>query len=121
MKISKISFCFFVLFSSQIFAVTTTTESEIKHLLTFVANSSCLYERNGTKHSGDKAVEHIQKKYDYFINDIKTTEDFIEHSATRSKISGKYYYIYCSDNEPIKSKDWLLTELKSFRMQGKHN
>jgi len=92
-----------------------SSQDEISHLLTFVASTDCMYERNGTMHDGKEAAEHINKKYAYYADDIESAEDFIKYSATKSKMSGKYYKIHCSRNAPIKSKDWLLSELKAFR------
>ena len=95
------------------------TKSEINHLLTHVSNTECLYERNGSLHDGAEALAHIKKKYNYFKDEIKTAEDFIKYSATKSKMSGKYYYIQCPNQKKIKSKDWLLAELAAYRMQNK--
>jgi hypothetical protein len=99
-------------FSLHAFA---STQDEINHLLNFVASTDCTYERNGTMHNGTEAVKHINKKYAYYSDDIKSTEDFIKNSATKSKMSGKYYKIHCSKKAPIKSQDWLLTELSVYR------
>ena len=93
-----------------------STQDEINHLLSFVASTDCKYERNGTLHTGAEAVEHINKKYDYYSDDITSTEDFIEYSATKSKMSGKYYKIHCGNSAPIKSQKWLLTELQAYRV-----
>jgi len=95
--------------------------AEVKHLLNFVKNSDCTITRNGTAHAGNKGVEHIQMKYDYFRDDIKSTEDFIKYSATKSTMSGKYYTVKCPDKNIIKSQDWLLTELKRYRLQNKQS
>ncbi|WP_016957687.1 DUF5329 family protein [Catenovulum agarivorans] len=92
-------------------------QAEIDHLLNYVANTNCQYERNGTMHKGEEAVAHIKKKYDYFIDDIESTEDFIKYSATKSKMSGKYYLIHCPEQTPIKSKYWLLAELAKYRKE----
>ena len=88
---------------------------EVSHLIVFVKNSPCIFNRNGTKYPGKDSVEHIQRKYDYFRDDIASTEDFIKYSATKSTMSGKYYTVTCPDNQTIKSQDWLLNELKLFR------
>lgn len=95
--------------------VVASTQDEITHLLSFVAATDCKYERNGSMHTGAEAVEHINKKYDYYSDDITSTEDFIEYSATQSKMSGKYYKIHCKGTPVIKSQDWLLTELQAYR------
>ncbi len=107
----------FILFSGLVSANqnTETTQQEIDHLLTFVQTTACQYERNGTVYSGVEAVEHIQKKYDYFKDDIESTEDFIKYSATKSKMSGKKYKVHCADAPAQNSSEWLLIELKRYR------
>jgi len=90
-------------------------QQEIQHLLEFVKTTNCQYDRNGTLHTGVEAVEHIQKKYDYFEDDIKTAEDFIRYSATESKMSGNKYRVLCGDKNAIYSQDWLLKELRLYR------
>ncbi|CCK74892.1 conserved hypothetical protein [Oleispira antarctica RB-8] len=106
---------FLILLSALSLNVFASSEDEINHLLNFVASTDCQYERNGTMHSGKEAVEHINKKYAYYLDDIETTEDFIKYSATKSKMSGKYYKIHCAGNSSVKSQDWLLTELSVYR------
>ena len=91
------------------------TQTEITHLLDFVANTTCKYERNGTIYDGVEAQIHIKKKYHYFIDKIKSSEDFIKYSATRSTMSGKKYKIFCANMPMQNSADWLLEELKKFR------
>lgn len=91
-------------------------EKEVQYLLDFVKNSHCIINRNGTDYPAEKGIDHIQKKYDYFRDDIHSTEDFIEYSATKSTMSGKYYTVTCPDKETIKTRDWLMQELKRFRL-----
>lgn len=97
------------------FTVFASSENEITHLLDYVSNTDCKYERNGTLHTGSEAVEHINKKYDYFKDDIKSTEDFIKYSATKSKMSGKFYKIHCANAKPVNSNEWLTRELERYR------
>jgi len=106
------SVCLFSAFSAQ------ANTSEIQHLINYVSNTQCTYVRNGDKHTGKEAVEHIQKKYDYFSDDIKTAEDFIRLSATKSTFSGKPYKVIC-EGKTMDSAQWLLDELKRFRQQVK--
>jgi hypothetical protein len=94
-------------------------QSEIAHLLNFVKNTNCDYERNGKKHNGKEAAKHIKKKYDYYEEDIDTTETFIELSASKSSMSGKAYKIYCPNKPVISSQEWLMAELANFR--ARHN
>ncbi len=91
------------------------TQLEIDHLLNFVAQTSCMYERNGHLHSGKDAREHIEKKYNHYRSKIQTAEDFILYAASKSMISGKPYSIHCGKSEAIPSSRWLLDELDNYR------
>ena len=88
-------------------------QEEVAHLLEFLRNTTCAVERNGKSHNGENAYSHVQKKYDYFRDGIKTTEQFIEYSATKSTISGRYYMVICEEQAPIRRQDWHLRELDS--------
>jgi hypothetical protein len=92
---------------------------EVTHLLAFVENSACIINRNGSDYPAEKGVSHIEMKYDYFRDDIQSAEEFIEYSATKSTISGKYYMVTCPGKPPVKTEDWLLAELNRFRMINK--
>ena len=108
-----------VLFSGSVVAdVSPATQLEIDHLLNFIRNSSCIIDRNGKTYVAVKAISHIEKKYAYFTDDIKTTEDFIELSATKSTMSGKYYMVRCGDDDQIRTREWLMQELQRLREQG---
>lgn len=101
-----------ILFSLPTFA---SAQNEINHLIEYVKTTNCTYERNGDMHNGEEAVEHIQRKYDYFEDDIATAEDFIKYSATKSTFSGKEYKIHCPGVDTVSSQSWLLTELNRYR------
>ncbi|MBT8120028.1 MAG: DUF5329 domain-containing protein [Gammaproteobacteria bacterium] len=92
---------------------------EVSHLLAFVKESGCIINRNGTDHPAVKGISHIEKKYDYFRDDIQSTEEFIEYSATKSTMSGDYYMVSCPGKETIRTQDWLMAELKRFRTEQK--
>ncbi|MBU2713328.1 DUF5329 family protein [Zooshikella harenae] len=109
-----------LLSSAQVIAdINPETKQEIAHLLEFVQKTTCKYERNGEMHTGSEAVGHIQKKYNYFQDKVKTTEDFIRYSATKSELSGKHYRIHCQDKPMQNSASWLLKELDSYRQSAK--
>jgi len=95
------------------------TQEEINYLLGFVATTSCKYDRNGTVYDGPEARDHINRKYEHYRKKVKTTEDFIKYSATRSMISGKKYIIRCPGSADVLASDWLLDELKVFRKRAK--
>ena len=89
--------------------------AEVEHLKKFIASTDCRLERNGDFYTGKKVIEHVLDKYDYYREDINSTEGFIELSASKSVISGKPYVTYCDSSEPVNSRVWLLRELQRYR------
>jgi hypothetical protein len=90
-------------------------DATIAHLLEYVRTADVIFIRNGKEHSAEDATEHIEKKYNHYKKKIKTPEDFIEKSATKSMMSGKLYQIRLKDGTVITCKDWLLAELERYR------
>ena len=97
----------------------TDYHKEINHLLNYVKTTQCTYIRNGDSYKGPKAVSHIQRKYDYFEDDIHSAEDFIRLSATKSTMSGSRYHIKCPNQPEVESGRWLLDELARYRKTEK--
>jgi hypothetical protein len=95
--------------------VPAAEKPEVEYLLGLVKTSACKFERNGKLYDGQKAYEHIERKYEHFRDEITSTETFIEYAATKSMISGKYYLIICAGMEPENTGDWLLKELRKYR------
>ena len=87
----------------------------IQHLLDHVSNSQLTFIRNGTEYTGVEAAEHMENKYAYFKKKIKTAEDFIELTASKSLMSGKPYMIVTEHGERIRSDSWLLGVLLDYR------
>ena len=92
-------------------------KAEVQHLLDYLKNSGCQMDRNGSIHDAQEAVSHILKKYDYYKDAIKTTEDFIERSASRSSLSGRAYHVLCPREEVRPTADWLKEELDRYRKE----
>ena len=90
-------------------------DATITHLLEYVRSADVVFIRNGKEHSAEDAAKHIEKKYKHYKKKIKTPEDFIEKSATKSMMSGKLYQIKLNDGTVITCKDWLTAELGSYR------
>lgn len=88
---------------------------EVEHLFDFIKNTECEIERNGSRYNGPEALAHMKKKYDYYRDDIDTTEKMIELSATKSMMSRKFYLVHCKGKATQKTQDWLLEELRAFR------
>jgi hypothetical protein len=97
---------------------TPTLKEEIDHLLQFIENSGCTFDRNGSLHASDKAREHIEHKYGFVESKVDSAESFIKYTASSSSISKKPYHVIC-DGQRIASKAWLEAELDSYREQEK--
>jgi len=95
--------------------VPAAQRAEVEHLLSFLRGSGCQMIRNGAAHDGEEAARHVQRKYDHFRDEITSTEEFVEHSASRSTVSGKAYRVQCPGEPALASRDWLLRELEAYR------
>lgn len=98
--------------------VPNAQKPEVEHLLKFVKESACEMDRNGSRHPGRKAYQHIVQKYEYFRDKIYSTEEFIAYSASKSTTSKQDYLAVCPDQPTVKTQDWLLAELKKFRARN---
>ena len=97
--------------------VSPNTKQEISHLFTHLKSSGCEFNRNGSWYNADKAVDHLNQKYEYLLNKglIVTTEDFIQKAAAESSMSHKPYLVKCGEKE-AKSAIWFKEELAKFRI-----
>jgi hypothetical protein len=92
-------------------------EAAINYLLSFVEESDCTFIRNNKGHTAKEAVSHMRRKYAHFKDKIKTPEDFIRLSASKSLISGKPYRVRTRTGELMKSEVWLLEALEAYRQK----
>jgi hypothetical protein len=92
---------------------------EIEHLLSFVENSRCRFERNGKWYEPDAAAYHLRRKYAFLLQRAErvTTADFIEHAATASSVTGRMYRVQCPDVPVLLAAAWLRDELTRYRTQ----
>jgi hypothetical protein len=95
----------------------------INYLLAFVEKSDCAFIRNNKPYTAKEAAVHMQRKYEHFKDEIKTPEDFIRLSATKSLMSGKPYMVKTKAGRLMKSETWLLEALEAYRQtqHGKAN
>lgn len=112
----------FTLLASLVFPSDHSQASEngeINFLLSYIAESGCLFIRNGKKHKPDKAKEHLEMKYNRAKGRIQSAEDFIDKIATKSSFTGRSYKVICGD---VKSstKDWLEAALSRHRRTSQH-
>ena len=109
---------FIVLLSASFAAPLPAAESldqTIQYLLDYVANSQATFIRNGTSHAPVEAADHIKAKYEHFKNQIKTPEDFIRLSASKSLLSGKPYLVRLPNGKEMRLDAWLTEALKTHR------
>ena len=94
-------------------------EKEIAHLITHLGASGCEFNRNGSWYPSERAVAHLNKKYDYRRKRglVPNAEAFIERAATESSVSGKAYLVKCGDGTAVPSAKWLQDELARYRVQ----
>jgi hypothetical protein len=92
---------------------------EIDHLLGAIGKSECIFIRNGTHHSAEKAEEHLRMKYKRGRRYATSAEEFIERLASKSSMTRKLYMMDCPDVEAEPAGDWLTRRLEEFRREQK--
>ena len=103
--------------AAQAAAPSPAARAEIAHLVDYLKDSGCQFQRNGSWYDSAKAAEHLRGKYDYLLKKgwVATAEDFITRAATESSISHKPYQVRCAQAAAQPSADWLQAELQRLR------
>jgi hypothetical protein len=94
-------------------------EQTIDYLLAYVAKSDATFIRNGHSHTPAEAVAHITAKYEHFKGEIKTPEDFIRLSASKSLLTGQPYLVRTVDGKEMRLDAWLTDALQKHRAESK--
>lgn len=100
--------------TATVFAAESLDQT-IDYLIDYIAKSNATFVRNGTSHASAEAVEHIKAKYAHFKDRIKTPEDFIRLSASKSLLSGKPYLVRTDEGKEMRLDEWLTAALKEHR------
>ena len=108
---------FVVAIPLSIRAVDEPLNQTIDYLLDYVAKSDATFIRNGQTHTPAEAVNHIKAKYEHFKKDIKTPEDFIRLSASKSLLTGQPYLVRTKDGKEMQLSTWLTAALNKHRGQ----
>lgn len=92
-------------------------DDEIGQLLDRLGRSGCQFLRNGTWYDGERAQQHLQRKYRYLRSHKlgSSAEDFIALGATGSSFSGKPYAVQCPGSARVASAAWLTAQLGLIR------
>jgi hypothetical protein len=111
-----VAFVFLSMSADQMVAAESLDDS-IKFLLDYMSKSDATFIRNGQKHTPEEAVNHIKAKYEHFKSEIKTPEDFIRLSASKSLLTGQPYLVRISDGKETRLDEWLTQALKQHRAE----
>ena len=104
------------LFTTPVHATPNAEDSEtIEYLIGYVSESDMVFVRNFGNHKPARAASHIRNKYDHFVDDIDSPEEFIELCASKSLITGREYKVIDPAGNEIKTRDWLIAALKDYR------
>lgn len=109
-----------LLFATGQISAGESLQGSINYLLDYVAKSDAIFIRNGETHTPQEAVNHIKAKYEHFKSEIKTPEDFIRLSASKSLLSGQPYLVRTKDGKEMRLDTWLTEALKAHRVEAGH-
>jgi hypothetical protein len=109
-----VALIFLSMSAGQLLAAESLDDS-INFLLDYVAKSDATFIRNGQKHTPQEAANHIKAKYEHFKSEIKTPEDFIRLSASKSLLTGQPYLVRTVDGNEMHLDAWLTEALKKHR------
>jgi predicted dithiol-disulfide oxidoreductase (DUF899 family) len=101
--------------SSAPVAHAESLDETIHYLVDYVAKSDATFVRNGQTHTPQEAANHIKAKYEHFKKEIKTPEDFIRLSASKSLLTGQPYLVRTKDGKETRLDTWLTDALKKHR------
>ncbi len=103
-----------VTLSPLVLADDATMDAEIDHLLAAVADSGCVFIRNGKEHDARAARDHLQMKRRRGRRYYDDVEEFIERIASKSSMSRKAYRIRCGEEETT-AAEWFSAVLADYR------
>lgn len=87
-------------------------KEKIEALIKHVARLNAQFVRNGSAYSADSAATFLRLKWQANASEVSTARDFIDKIASFSGTSGRPYLIRFKDGAEIKSRDFLLAQLK---------
>ena len=82
------------------------------------AKTDLTFVRNGTNYKVDKAVAHLKTKLKRAGNRISTCQEFIDHLASKSSISGKPYLIIKADGATVEAREYFSELLKQIEAEA---
>jgi hypothetical protein len=97
----------------------TMTESEkIERLLSEVESAQGdVFIRNGVEYSAKEAADHLRTKWNAAGEKITTAQQFIEHVASASSLTGEPYRVRLASGTDISAADYLREKLARLENQ----
>ena len=108
-------FVLLVIFSAVPLGAAESLEQTIVFLLHRIATADATFIRNGQSHTPQEAVAHVRAKYEHFKGQIKTPEDFIRLTASKSSLTGQPYLVRTRDGKEMPLNAWLSDALREHR------
>jgi len=94
-------------------APNATEAARIEQLIRHVAGQGEIqFVRNGQAYPAAEAAEHLRTKLRAAGQRIDTAEQFVDHLASRSSITGRPYRIRFADGREIDAGPWLRAALR---------
>ena len=87
-------------------AAQSNEPSDIERLIQRIERSPCSFVRNGTAYDGAKAAAHLRNKVRAAQRNL-TVDEFVDHIASKSSLSGQPYLIRCVGAADETSGAWL--------------
>ncbi len=84
---------------------------DIEFLIARIEQSGCQFVRNGTAYPANEAADHLRRKRAAVRKDL-SADQFIDHIASKSSMSGEPYLIRCKDVADEQSGAWLRRALR---------
>jgi hypothetical protein len=98
-----------------------TESQKIEQLIATIRSiEGATFLRNGSEHTPQQAASHLEDKWQKHSSKIRTAEDFIQHLATKSSMSGEKYMIRFSDGRQVPTADILHKKLKQLSSLSKN-
>jgi hypothetical protein len=93
-------------------------QARIEFLIREVETSRGLtFIRNGSEHDGAAAAKHLRRKLNHLGERLKTAEQFIQHCATESSITGRNYQVKTAEGKTVAAATYFTERLREFDQQ----
>ena len=113
-----ISLVAFLIIGIRCAVIAEDLDAVICYLLQYVRNSEVIFIRNNREHTAHETEDHMRKKYQYFKEQIKTPENFIQFAGTKSLLSGRLYRVRLKNGKTMLSQKWLEVALEEYRKKN---